>query len=160
LLGSPGLTEQYIINEVEYENSVLIGNRLVQLVSKMAPLVRIIYVSDMYLEVDKITYLLMQKFGSKVVGNVFSSADSFGSKQDGKIFSYIENVFQLKSGNFLHIGDNFKSDFQMPKLQGWNAFFLPLSKTEKRGRSACYNRIKDRFKCKGIPIDSYLDFNL
>lgn len=160
LLGHPELMATYVANELAYEAEALVANPLLGMVAEALPQTRAIFVSDMYLEGDKITHLLMEKFGSKVAGSAYSSADGFGSKRTGGIFNHLQDALHLKGDKILHIGDNLRSDYQMPKARGWNSFYLPLPDSEKLRRRECYEAVKDRFAQSGIPLEKYLHFNL
>ena len=160
LLGQPELTPTYIANELAYEVGALVVNPLFKMVADALPRTRVIFVSDMYLEGDKVTHLLTKKFGHGLAGRVYSSADGFGSKRTGGIYKYLQDALNLTGDKILHIGDNFHSDFQMPKARGWNSFYLPLPDNEKQKRWKCYEVSKNRFAQSGITLEKYLQFNL
>ncbi len=160
LLGHPDLTDAYVANELAYELSTLMTNPLLEMVAEALPRTSLIFVSDMYLESEKITHLLMEKFGPKVIGQVYSSADGIGSKRTGGIFTYLEETLKVTGDRILHVGDNLQSDYQMPKASGWNSFYLPLPDSEKQRRRDCYAAVKDHFAQSGIALDKYLHFNL
>ncbi|MFD1510550.1 HAD-IA family hydrolase [Lacimonas salitolerans] len=160
LLGHPELTDAYVANELAYELTALVTNPLLGMVADALPRTRLIFVSDMYLESAKITHLLMEKFGPKVVGRVYSSADGIGSKRTGGIFSYLEETLRVSGDKILHIGDSLHSDYKMPKASGWNSFYLPLPDSEKKRRRDCYDAVKDRFAQTGVTLEKYLHFNL
>jgi hypothetical protein len=63
LLDHPELAAAYVANELAYEAGALVANPLLGMVSEALPETRMIFVSDMYLEGNKITHLLMEKFG-------------------------------------------------------------------------------------------------
>ncbi len=160
LLGCPELTTTYVANELAYEAGALMANPILGMVAEALPRTRAIFVSDMYLEGDNITHLLIGKFGPKVAGRVYSSADGFGSKRNGGIFPHLEKTLRLTGEKILHVGDNLLSDYQMPKASGWNSFYLPLPDDEKQKRRDCYDAMKERFAESGIALEKYLHFNL
>jgi len=160
LLNRPDLTSAYVANELRYEVEATTANPIVQLIAKALPRTKIIFISDMYLEGDKISYLLSQKLGAKATGRVYSSADGFGSKRTGGVFAHIAAALAVPSDKILHIGDSLHSDYQMPRRHGWQSFHLPLPEVEKDARRRTHEATTAHFAKMGIDLDRYLQFNL
>lgn len=159
LLGRPDLTPAYIANELAYEEDALMANPLVVRLTRSLPDTKAIFISDMYLEGDKIAGLLTKRLGMAVAGRVHSSADGLGSKRTGGIFQHVETLLQVSAEQILHIGDSLRSDYQMPKRRGWHAFHLPMPANEIRSRRACHDAVKAYFARAGIRLSRYLQFN-
>lgn len=160
LLGEPGLNEIYIANELACELAATTPNPLLTLVKEALPKLRVVFLSDMYLEAERIGHLLGEHFGALAAGSVHSSADGHGSKRAGTLFAHAAKALRLPGEKILHIGDNLLTDYQMPKRCGWNAFYLPLPDSEKRRRRECHDALRHRLEESGIRLGDYLQFNL
>lgn len=57
------------------------------------------------------------------IDGVFYSYDIGYTKDDTNSYKYIENIMNVKPTEILHIGDTPKSDYYMPKKNGWNAVY-------------------------------------
>lgn len=76
----------------------------------------IIITSDMYLQTDVIAKML-KKCG--VCYDFLYVSSEYGiRKSSGKLFKKILYDLNISKGQFVHIGDNWKSDYLMPKLVG------------------------------------------
>ena len=58
-----------------------------------------------------------------MVDEIFYSYDIGYTKSDSESYKYIEKKMGYKPDEFLHIGDNFNSDYKNPILNGWNALY-------------------------------------
>lgn len=160
LLNRSDLASAYVANELRYEVEATTANPIVQLIAKALPRTKIIFISDMYLEGDKISHLLSQKLGVKETGRVYSSADGFGSKRTGGIFAHVSAALAVTGEKILHIGDSLHSDYQMPRRYEWQSFHLPLPEAEKDARRRTHEATAAHFAKMGIDLDRYLQFNL
>ena len=57
------------------------------------------------------------------VDGVFYSYDIGYTKDDKESYKYIEEKLGVKPSEILHIGDTLKSDYYMPKSNGWNVLY-------------------------------------
>lgn len=77
---------------------------------------KIILTTDMYLDIDTIEEII-SKTPLKGVDILLSSKIGL-KKSDGNLFAHILKKYNTKPNTILHIGDNLKSDFLMPKKYG------------------------------------------
>lgn len=159
LLGCIELTPLYISTEINYETNSLSPNLLLKTIKDLAPNIQSVFISDMYLESDKIKKLLIGKLGVPANTVVYSSADGFGSKRSGQLFPHVVKDLNQNAQEILHIGDSLISDYQMPRANGLNAFYLPMPKYEKQGRQDCYNSMCDNLLEQNINLRKLLNFN-
>jgi hypothetical protein len=159
LLGCIELTPLYISTEINYETSTLSANLLLKTITDLTPNVQPVFISDMYLESDKIKKLLIGKFGLPANTIVYSSADGYGSKRSGQLFPHVVKELNQNAGQILHIGDSLISDYQMPRANGLNAFYLPMPEYEKQGRRDCYNVMCNNLAKQNINLSKLLKFN-
>lgn len=121
-----------IETEIEYEINNLKENLLLTKIAKRfkdnGGLV--ILVSDMYLGENLITQIIDGVVDQPIHDHLFSSADLTISKRCGKIYPHIEEYLELKSSDFLHIGDSWFGDTHQAREAGWNALYLPISDSE------------------------------
>lgn len=57
------------------------------------------------------------------IDDIFYSYDIGYTKDDEESYKYIEEKLNVKPSEILHIGDTLKSDYYMPKRNGWNALY-------------------------------------
>ena len=82
---------------------------------------KIAFVSDMYLPTAFIKKILI-KFGfCRENENVFISADCKATKYSGKLFDLVFEKTGTKSKQWIHYGDNERSDYRVPKSKGIKA---------------------------------------
>ena len=97
--------------------------------------VRIIAVSDMYLnssEIEKILSALLPD--AALINKIYSSCDSGVSKASGILWDQVIASEQVAPEQMLHLGDNYHADFEMPFIRnGIFTLFCP--------RSVLYSRI-------------------
>lgn len=104
--------------EVQAELALCYPNvEIVSLLTKLREQGKVIIItSDMYLPTDVISQMLT-KCG--VCYNYLYVSSEYGiRKSSGKLFKRILNDLNISKGQFVHIGDNWKSDYLMPKLVG------------------------------------------
>ncbi len=81
----------------------------------------IAFISDMYLPTEFIKKILM-KFGfCRENERVFVSAECKAGKYEGKLFDYVLKETETKAKQWLHYGDNERSDCRIPKSKGIKA---------------------------------------
>lgn len=131
-----GLVSSFMTIELEYEAENLAPNPLI--LSVLGEYARqegrVMLLSDMYLAGAQI-YSIICQFGLKdIAPYVYSSADITLNKRSGTIFAPAAQNLGVRGSDILHIGDNFQSDFAMPRLSGWAAQHLPIPLCEERLR--------------------------
>lgn len=84
----------------------------------------IIIVSDMYLPEDFLSEVLIQK-GYEGFKEIFVSSQCRKSKRSGLIFNHVLSKMKVNPGQIIHIGDNARSDYAMPRGYGWDAVLVP-----------------------------------
>lgn len=85
---------------------------------------KIAFVSDMYLPPEFIRKVLA-KFGfCKDDDLVFVSAFCKASKNDGKLFDFVLKETKTKAKQWIHYGDNGRSDYRLPRSKGIKAFLV------------------------------------
>ena len=82
---------------------------------------KILYISDMYLKSDFIKQIL-NKCGYDVNDNLYISSECNAIKGDGTLFEYIKKKNNLSFDKWLHIGDNYESDYNQPKKLGMSSY--------------------------------------
>lgn len=83
---------------------------------------RIIAVSDMYLPSDFILEVLKSK-GYDRIEKVYVSCEHNARKDEGKLFDIVQKDYSTES--IIHIGDNYISDYRIPKRKRIFAFYYP-----------------------------------
>ena len=85
---------------------------------------RIIIVSDMYLPEDFLTQVLQEK-GFTGFEKLYVSNAVRKLKGTGALYRHVAQELKVAPEDFLHIGDNFKSDVRRAKEAGWSAVWYP-----------------------------------
>ena len=81
----------------------------------------ITFISDMYLPTEFIKKILIKYNFCKENENVFVSADCKATKYGGKLFDYVFEKTGTKAKQWIHYGDNYRSDYCVPKSKGIKA---------------------------------------
>lgn len=92
---------------------------------------KVILTSDMYLSSDQIK-ILLDKCGYNGYIKIYVSNEQKVSKGSGKIFKMILDELNINGNQLVHIGDNYNSDYKMPKSLNINAYYYEIKK-EKYG---------------------------
>ncbi len=82
---------------------------------------QILYISDMYLKSDFIKKLL-NNCGYDVDNNLYVSCENNAFKGDGSLFKFVQEKKNLSFDKWLHIGDNFESDYNQPQKLGMSSY--------------------------------------
>jgi len=103
---------------------------------------KITFISDMYLPTEFIKKILV-KFGfCRENENVFVSADCKAAKYNGKLFDFVFEKTGTKARQWIHYGDNERSDYRVPKSKGIKANLISdadFTDEEKRWlENACF----------------------
>lgn len=105
----------------------------------------IIFLSDMYLEGERIVDLLGRSgCNMSRIDHVISTADCRINKRSGTVFSHIEKKLNLAPYDFLHLGDSLASDFKRPIEAGWLAHHLPIPQKALQARRESHFNICER----------------
>lgn len=152
----PDRVQQYVDVEVEYEKKALVANPLVKKILQDYPHLRVVFISDMYLEHETIGAILADAYG-KV--DIYSSADGKGSKRSGGLFEHVAKETGLGLDKFLHFGDSLEGDFRAIRKLGGHSIYLPLPDSERKTREACYASLQEELASFGIDLPSLLPFN-
>ncbi len=83
---------------------------------------RIFIVTDIYLPEELIQQILLKL--NIFYDKLFVSSTIGKMKQNGSLFQYVLNESKITPDNILHIGDNKKSDYLIPKKMGINAILI------------------------------------
>lgn len=119
-----GLDQNTIMNlEMEIEEQELFPNpQMHEIVNDFRKKgFTIAFISDMYLPTEFIKKILV-KFGfCREDENVFVSADCKAVKFDGKLFDFVLRKTGTKAKQWIHYGDDERSDYSVPKSKGIKA---------------------------------------
>lgn len=132
------LLKSFMEIEIAYEGENLTPNPLVvaMLQSYASHGGRVMLLSDMYFSGFQI-HSILSKLGLKnIAPYVYSSADITLNKRSGTIFVPAAQNLGVHPSDILHVGDNFNSDFAMPRWAGLAAQHLPVPLCEERLREA------------------------
>ena len=84
---------------------------------------KIIIVSDMYLPKEVIEKILIKNNYANYY-KLYLSSDLMLTKASANLYKYIINDLKVKPSTIMHIGDNFHSDFNNPKLYGIDSVYI------------------------------------
>jgi FMN phosphatase YigB (HAD superfamily) len=144
--------------EFSYEKSTLTPNPLVSKILKNHPKLQVVFLSDMYFDSVQIQKLSEKHYGLRP--KIFSSAEGYGSKRLGGLYHHVSKTCGYAPNDFLHLGDNFHSDFQQALRAGWASFHLPLPNSEITQRKMCYQQLLSDLKIRGIDLEDFTAFSL
>ena len=82
---------------------------------------KVIIISDMYLPRNIIEDILCRNGLNNYI-KVYVSGEDKGNKATGILFEHV--IKDLKCKNILHIGDNFKGDYLIPKIKGIESKYI------------------------------------
>ncbi len=86
---------------------------------------KVVAISDMYLPSD-ILERILRKNGYEHISKVYVSCECKKRKDSGDLYEYfLKDQCNSMPDNILHIGDNYKSDYQMAKKAGLEAVYIP-----------------------------------
>ena len=121
--------------ELSYETSHLRLNPNIRKLLEIARMrnLRIVAVSDMYLNRDALARIINNFLPPGMINEIYSSADFGISKISGLLWDELLRREQVSPQAILHLGDNPVADFEMPYIRCGITSVLML-------RSALYNR--------------------
>lgn len=82
---------------------------------------QVIYISDMYLSGKFLTEILQERGFFKEGDSLFVSCDSGLTKSSGHLYDYIKENLNINYKKWIHKGDNYYSDYIIPKKKGIKA---------------------------------------
>lgn len=127
----PDLRFGYESLEREIEQNAVIPNRTMQefyLYAKKKGK-KIIISTDMYLQKCDIEQIL-QKCGYKQYHRLYLSSERKRTKYEGDLYRQIIQEENIVPADIFHIGDNKKSDFEVPRRIGIRTFYYDKSKQD------------------------------
>lgn len=114
------LTARIIEHELEVETEVLFVKR--DIAAVLAWLnsrgIRVIAVSDMYLDQTLLHSIFEKKGLSAHFDHIYVSSESGIGKHSGRLFEHVLRQENLQPAELLHIGDNHHSDYRSPARMG------------------------------------------
>lgn len=158
LIGRPGAADAFIETELGWERDSLTANALVADLAKALPELRIVFLSDMYIEGPRIARLIGELLRVKEPW-VMSSADGHGAKRTGTLFRAAADALGVAPEEILHLGDSLTADYRMAKAAGAAALHLPLPDAETERRRACHAALAQSLAGRGIALDRHFRFN-
>lgn len=116
---SHDICEKMHIKEIELEKKYNLprktGKELYDLARQLGK--RILFLSDMYLDCETIR-IILKKNGYLDADNIFVSSEVRLGKYTGHLYSYVAKQLNIRSGQWIHIGDNWESDIENAKMAG------------------------------------------
>ena len=112
--------------QIEIESTFIDNNimKLINFIKTFYESKKIIIISDFYHSSSFLKKLLKSKEIEKYFSKIYSSSDYMKTKRDGKIFKVVKDIHSIKYSQWLHIGDNVQSDYEIPKQIGINSFLF------------------------------------
>jgi predicted HAD superfamily hydrolase len=86
---------------------------------------RIIAISDTYLSVQDVSFLIESLIDDSPIEKVYTSSELGLTKHAGSIFTQVAGLESVPSHRIVHCGDNRHSDFVMARAAGYQAVLLP-----------------------------------
>lgn len=116
------IKSQLMESELEIEADVTFPNdEMVTFIKKYKNKKRIILVSDMYLNSERMCRILKAS-GIKDYDKLYISCDYSASKSEGTLFDIVVKEERIEYSDIVHIGDNWKSDYAIPKKRKISSF--------------------------------------
>lgn len=141
------IKEKYILDslkniEIKCEENFITINKEMKLIYDycLKKNKRIIITSDMYLP-KKFIENLLSKFSIINYNKLYLSSEEKKTKHNGTLFELIINEQNINSNRILHIGDNVKSDYKVPKKFGISSFKYINNNLQKSKNKNLYDNI-------------------
>ena len=93
---------------------------------------RVVLTSDMYLP-ESVLVNILAKCGIRGYSHIYLSSIERKTKRDGTLFKEISNREGVPFSSILHIGDNARSDFLVPRSLGIHTALLKLHRRKHAG---------------------------
>lgn len=104
---------------------------------------KIIIISDMYLSQEFLADVLY-KLGYVNYYKLYVSSSVKKQKRSGELFRFVLKDLGIKSNQIIHIGDDFRSDYLMPRLNFINSIKIKSNKKIKKSNSGLNVFINNR----------------
>lgn len=85
---------------------------------------RVICTSDMYLPLEVISKIL-NKNGYTKVDEIYISCEVMRTKSTGNLYEYVIKKEKIEPENIVHIGDNYRSDYEQAKKHKIRSIYFP-----------------------------------
>lgn len=85
---------------------------------------RVICTSDMYLPLDVIEQILSEN-GFDEIDKIYLSCEVMKTKSTGNLYEYMIKSENVAPENVIHIGDNYKSDYDKARKHNINSIYFP-----------------------------------
>ncbi|CAN5188510.1 hypothetical protein BH09MYX1_BH09MYX1_25770 [soil metagenome] len=137
---SPELLRELDACEMTFERSTITLDPGILAVLEAHPGIPLVIASDFYMDARALEALVRHAGFSLPLRAVYVSADHRLSKRSGRLFEKIQRDLSVAPGRHLHIGDNPRSDVEVPRRLGMSAihYLHPRSDRER-------TRSSDRF---------------
>ncbi|PIO96378.1 hypothetical protein CJ014_25670 [Pleomorphomonas carboxyditropha] len=159
LVGDDRLVQPLLDAEIAYEAGKLVANRPLLRVAEWFRSAggKVVLVSDMYLPGSMIAAIarLISPAIPEATDRLFSSADELYSKRSGRIFDLVGEAMGVAPSGFLHVGDSFMGDVEMPRNSRWDALHFPVSSGEARARSQSLAALVQHFRDRGVDVTDW-----
>jgi FMN phosphatase YigB (HAD superfamily) len=115
-------------------------------------------ISDMYLHAEHIESILAGVLGRdrSLFGTLTSSADTVVSKGSGKLFDRLATADGLEPRAHLHVGDNVRTDYKMPRSRGWRSYLLPIPFKERATIEEDYHHFVEELSRRGLDLGDWI----
>ena len=85
---------------------------------------KVICTSDMYLPLDVIEQILKTN-GFNEIDKIYLSCEEMKTKSTGNLYEKVIKEENIEPSNIVHIGDNYRSDYEMAKKHKINSIYFP-----------------------------------
>lgn len=85
---------------------------------------RVICTSDMYLPLDVIEQILSEN-GFDEIDKIYLSCEVMKTKSTGNLYEYMIKSENVAPENVIHVGDNYKSDYDKARKHNINSIYFP-----------------------------------
>lgn len=123
-IGSKKIIQEIKKLEIEKENEFLVQNPFMKKIFDycVKKNKKIFLISDMYLE-SKFIKRILTKCGYSDKYKIFVSCEYRKNKGSGELFKLVCEKENIEFNDWIHIGDNYNSDFDIPKKLGMEAYY-------------------------------------
>lgn len=132
------ICERYKSIEIDTEKRVCLASPKIKEIFSYCLKARkkILITSDMYLPKSVIEDIL-EKNGYSGYDKLYLSCEKNKTKSSGELFDELLKQENLEPRELLHVGDNFKSDYLIPRKKGIRASHIRTSSTIKQHQILC-----------------------
>jgi len=92
---------------------------------------KIIFISDMYLPKSLIYTALFNADLLNSEDDIFVSSEIGFTKATGNLYDYVSDNIKIPRSDWVHIGDNFQSDYLIPKIKGIHSILYKESQKNR-----------------------------